>query len=41
VGGTSIGGGDEIEQLYQEGKLVDKIRDLGGDGIQQIFVLKQ
>jgi len=30
VNGKSIGGGDDIEELHQSGKLIQRIQDLGG-----------
>lgn len=36
VSGRSIGGGDEISALHEEGKLIDKIRSLGDKRIMEV-----
>ncbi|KAI5805948.1 thioredoxin-like protein [Geopyxis carbonaria] len=40
INGQSIGGGDDVKKLDDEGKLVETIRTLGGRRILQIFMLK-
>lgn len=36
INGKSIGGGDDIEQLHNEGKLIETIQSLGGKRIVEI-----
>lgn len=36
IGGRSIGGGDEISSLHEEGELVDKVRSLGDKRIMEV-----
>lgn len=36
VNGKSIGGGDDIQQLHEDGKLIDTIKNLGGKRVMEV-----
>jgi glutaredoxin len=36
ISGRTIGGGDEISTLHEEGELVEKIRSLGGKQMMEV-----
>lgn len=36
INGKSIGGGDDIQALHESGKLVDKVRAMGGKRVMSV-----
>lgn len=40
VRGRSIGGGDDIQTLHEDGKLEAKIREYGGSQIMKVTLMK-
>lgn len=40
INGKSIGGGDDIQAMHEEGTLIDKVKSLGGKRIMEMSVIK-
>jgi hypothetical protein len=40
ISGRSIGGGDDIAQLDQDGELIEKVRKMGGKRIMEATKLQ-
>lgn len=41
INGKSIGGGDDIQALHDEGKLIDKVKTMGGKRIMEASLVKE